>query len=212
MCKSPNRIKETRRDLKILDKTSQRKAHNPGCSSNLISADRSSICTDWSSQSLTISSIKVVKILEWLSLDPKPEAICESSDRLRLEEYFCFHRPWEGNTTSCSDFTPFGTEEGSFSWSSKSWRWDCDRRRVGAARPESREMRFSSTWRRGASRMQSLRSSGLICDELDGLRGSPSQTGIGRGEVIKVITKFTDRTRLSWITGRHTSAYSSLWV
>jgi len=59
----------------------------------------------------------------------------------------------------------------------------------------------------GVSRMQSFRSSGLNCDELEGRGVSPSRVGIDRDEVMKVITKLMDRTRLRWITGRHSSVY-----
>ena len=44
--------------------------------------------------------------------------------------------------------------------------------------------------------MQSLRSSGLNCDELEGRGVSPSRVGIDLDEVMKVITKLMDRTRL----------------
>ena len=165
--------------------------YNPGCSSSRISANFSNDCTTESSQSFTISSRKVASIRRDCSSCECGVDCWESKDNL-VARPKPFHWPSDGNTISCGSFVTLDKE--STSESSVSFSWDTVRLRGGAIRPERSEIRFSSTWRRGPNRMQSLRISGLICDEFGGRGGS--SLGMDRVEVMKVITKLMDRTRL----------------
>lgn len=175
--------------------------YNPGCSCRAISASFRDCCTKSSFQRFAISSPSAANIrqlcasswsvLRVLDLD-------ESTD-LRTSESACFHPTPERTDTS---IVLAGL------YFHRDWESSDD---LVAERPDMMAVMFSSTWRRGARRAHSLRSSGLTAPAVEPFLWwfEPMESRWVWLRDRRLIMKLTDRTRLRWMTGRQTSTWGS---